>query len=605
MHLSPFTSGFSRLLNRLRSWPLGQRTARRKALQAWRHLLLAAAICLLSLSPSFGQDAFTLNLDAVSRGTTITVSSASPQSAISEKNLVLTLLGANGNKKDVKVSRNVSDEQRKAFEFIVPNDLDLGEYRATISVLAEGDASASPVQTVPVLISGSASKRLVVSSELGELVPKIDSVSPRVIFPGKGGGYSFQVIGSGFSPVGPDNHLIISHGNGNKGYDPWPEIELCWNNHPCKITPEPSPPDGSKNTPEPPPPSIGIVQSSRQLNFENIKIGHYGDIAVQIRVGDKVSDPPYVIKLSRVGPWWPLGIAVFVAAVVVGVVYRVGMKVLKKDNHAALLLDQDKNNNSLTRFQFYLWTLTAVFSYVFLFVSLNLVQGRLEFVDVPDGLPGIVLISASTTVFALGISNAKGSKGSGQVDPGFADFFSSGGYIVPERLQFFVWTILGVGVYLVVVLCQNPAEIKVLPTIPDGFLQLSGISSLGYLGGKLARKPGPTITSIFNVSYDSVRQVLMLDVQGTNLSEDATFKIEKSGGQTLRSPQDVSIKACIKTKQSDATDPKLASVLSLEIASPQNDWPTIKQPAGKEDPYDLTIYNPDGQFAAWNFTGIA
>lgn len=607
MHLSAFTAGFSRLVNRFRFRPFGKGITPTKTLQAWKHLLLAAAICLLCLSPSFGQDAFTLDLDAVSRGSTITVSSTSPKSSISEKNLVLTLFGANGDRKDVKVSHNVSNEQRKAFAFIVPNDLDLGEYRATISVLAEGGGSASPVQTVPVLISGSASKRLIVYSELGELVPKIDSVTPRVIFPDKGGGYSFQVIGSGFSPIGPDNHLIISHTNENNGHDPWPEIELCWNKDQCKITPEQSLTDGSKNKPKPPPPPpppVGIVKSNRQLNFANIKVDHYGEVAVQIRVGDKISEPPYVIKLSRVAPWWPVTVATAVAAVLAIIIF-VATKMLHKDIIKTLFLDADTNTYSLSRFQFYLWTLAAVFSYTFLFVSLNFVQGRLEFVDVPNGLPGIVLISASTTVFAMGISNTKGSKGSGQVDPGFADFFSSGGYIVPERLQFFVWTILGVGVYLVVVIFQNPAEIKVLPTIPDGFLQLSGISSLGYLGGKLARKPGPTITSISSVSYDSSRQVLMLDIQGDNLSEDATFKIEKSGGQTLRSPQDVSIKATIKTKQSDATDPKLASVLSLEIASPQNDWPKIKLPAGKEEPYDLTIYNPDGQFAAWNFTGTA
>jgi hypothetical protein len=350
---------------------------------------------------------------------------------------------------------------------------------------------------------------------------------------------------------------------------------------------------------------VGIFKNNRQLNFENVRIDHYGELAVQIRVGEKLSDPPYPIKLSRVHPWIPLFLAAAIAAVLVGIVFWMGMKVLKKDTLGALLLDQDTNTYSLSRFQFYLWTLAAVFSYTFFFVSLSFVQGRLEFVDVPDGLPGIVLISASTTVFALGISNAKGNKGSGQVDPSFADFFSAGGYVVPERLQFFVWTVLGVGVYLVVVIFQNPAEIKGLPTIPNGFLQLSGISSLGYLGGKLARKPGPAISSIFNVSYDSSSQILTLDLQGEHLSEDATFKIEKNGGQYLLSPKDVNVKTSIKTKQADATDPKLASVLGLEIASPQNAWPKLKMPAGKEEPYELTIYNPDGQFAVWNFTGIA
>ena len=588
MHFSAFPPGFHRLADRLRFLALSKRIARKKFSQACKHVALAASILLLCISPSFGQDGFTLDLDGVSRGTTISVSSSNPNSSLSEKNVVLTLQGMNRDRQDVKASKAIANEQGKTFEFLVPNDLSLGEYRATISVLPEGDASASSAKTIPILIAGSASKKLVVYSELGELTPKIESVSPQVIFPEKKGGYSFQVLGSGFSPTGPDNHLIISHSNQKDGFDSIGEIELCWQGYPCK---NPSMP-------------VGIFKNNRQLNFENVRIDNYGELAVQIRVGEKLSDPPYPIKLSRVHPWIPLFLAAAIAAVLVGIVFWMGMKVLKKDTLGALLLDQDTNTYSLSRFQFYLWTLAAVFSYTFFFVSLSFVQGRLEFVDVPDGLPGIVLISASTTVFALGISNTKGNKGSGLLDPSFADFFSSGGYIVPERLQFFVWTVLGVGVYLVVVIFQNPAEIKGLPTIPDGFLQLSGISSLGYLGGKLARKPGPNITSIANVSYDSNAKVLKLDVQGANLSEDATFKIEKSGGQFLLSPKDVRIQASIKTKQSDSTDPKLASALSLEIASPQNDWPKIKIPAGKEEPYELTIYNPDSQFAVYKFTGI-
>jgi hypothetical protein len=588
MHFSAFPPGFHRLADRLRFLALSKRMALKKALQACKHVVLAASILLLCLSPSFGQDGFTLDLDGVSRGTTISVSSSNPNSSLSEKNVVLTLQGMNRDRQDVKASKTITNEQGKTFEFLVPNDLSLGEYRATISVLPDGDASASPAKTVPILIAGSASKKLVVYSELGELDPKIESVSPRVIFPNEEGSFSFQVIGSGFSPTGPDNHLIISHGNQKDGFDPIGEIELCWQGHRC----------------EKPSRAVAIFKNNRQLNFDNVRIDHYGELAVQIRVGEKRSDPPYPIKLSRVHPWIPLLLAAAIAAVLIGIVFWMGMKALKKDTLGALLLDQDTNTYSLSRFQFYLWTLAAVFSYTFFFVSLSFVQGRLEFVDVPDGLPGIVLISASTTVFALGISNAKGNKGSGQVDPSLADFFSAGGYIVPERLQFFIWTVLGVGVYLVVVIFQNPAEIKGLPTIPNGFLQLSGISSLGYLGGKLARKPGPAISSIFNVSYDSSSQILTLDVQGENLSEDATFKIEKNGGQYLLAPKDVNVKTSIKTKQADATDPKLASVLGLEIASPQNDWPKLKMPAGKEEPYELTIYNPDGQFAVWNFTGI-
>ena len=272
-----------------------------------------------------------------------------------------------------------------------------------------------------------------------------------------------------------------------------------------------------------------------------------------------------------------------------------------------LLLDEETNTYSLSRLQFYLWTFVAILSYFFLLFSKNLTQGKLEFIDIPSGLPGIVFISAATSFFAIGITETKGSKGSGFIKPRLSDFITAGGNVVPERFQFALWSIAGVLVYAFIVLFQNPGVIDKLPTIPDGFLQLSGVSSLGYLGGKLARTPGPLTSGIGKAEYKN--GVLALTIHGNNLSRNASIELfTNSSDQPIKIPSmDISVnsptendpnKATITVTEAEPADPNLAKVLDVKIPSSTNLWPYQDQ-----KPYKLIIYNPDNQFAEWKFDG--
>ena len=584
MKLSVFKSGFQELVNELRLFTISKIVGLKRALQVWKWVLLTGVIFLLCISPIYGQDNFIVDMDSVSRGTKITVSSNSPQTSLTEKNAVLTLTGENGKNgnRNITVSQILSDPQKTAFEFIIPQDLALGEYNAKIDRVPDGQPEATPLESIPVVIAGSANKKLTINSEQGELSPTIESVFPRVIFPNNNGSYSFKVIGSGFSTTGTDNNLIISTKNQDDTFSQVPEIKVCWEgNEKCK-----------KSHPDWP---TATAQSARQLDFVNIKNDYRGELGIKIRVGDKVSDL-YSITLSHVRYFQPLIWAAVILAVLAAIISLILWKGTANIVNS-FFIDQETNTYSLSRLQFYLWTLVAIVSYSYLFLSRSFAQGKLEFIDIPDGLPGIVLISAATTVFAVGISNTKGSKGSGPIDPKFSDFFSAGGYIVPERLQFFVWTIIGVIVYLIVVIFQNPGQIQGLPTIPSGFLQLSGISSLGYLGGKLARKPGPVISSMDPATYDESSKELTLVIHGRNLSKDATFKIQKKGSnEFINLPKDVSVTPEII--DSEASDASLAKVLKIVIPSTENNWPKV------QSPYKLTTYNPDGQFAEWQFDGI-
>jgi hypothetical protein len=167
-----------------------------------------------------------------------------------------------------------------------------------------------------------------------------------------------------------------------------------------------------------------------------------------------------------------------------------------------LFLDPETDTYSLSKLQFYLWTAAALFGYIYLVLSRLFVQGA-EWPQVPDNLPGIVGIGIGTAVGAQVVTNIRGPKGSGTELPSLGDLVMSGGVVAADRVQMLVWTLVGVVIFLVAVAQHSPTDIEKLDTIPATLLVLSGISTAGYLGGKLARKPGPVIDEIHIEPPDS------------------------------------------------------------------------------------------------------
>jgi len=160
-----------------------------------------------------------------------------------------------------------------------------------------------------------------------------------------------------------------------------------------------------------------------------------------------------------------------------------------------LFLDLETNTYSLSKFQFYWWTAAALFGYAYLVIGRMLVQGQ-SWPDMPPGLPAIIGIGAGTSVGAVIASGVQGPKGGGAEEPSLGDLVTSGGAAAPDRVQMLVWTILGVSVFCISVLGHQPGFIKDLDPVPTGILYMMGLSSIGYLGGKLARKGGPLLNDI-------------------------------------------------------------------------------------------------------------
>jgi hypothetical protein len=315
---------------------------------------------------------------------------------------------------------------------------------------------------------------------------------------------------------------------------------------------------------------LAQVVSSEELDVCRVPVPANGILRVQVAVADQLSDQQvfrvYPYGKTRVGIESGL-IALLLALLPLGLLHSVkGSYTISKQEYKLrlLFLDPETDSYSLSKLQFYLWTVASLFSYAYLFISRVHVQNTI-WPDVPPNLPGVIAIAAGTTVTSVLVTASKGSKGAGPARPGFADFITSGGVVAPDRVQMLLWTLFGVGAFIVTTLAQSPAEIQTLPTIPDNFLYLMGLSSAGYLGGKLARKAGPVITEI-SISPTDPDDAIVAAASTAADSPDFTdaFAAAQVALQRCGAPSNVHAQATVKAL-SDALSATRAAANTAEF----------------------------------------
>ena len=478
----------------------------------------------------------------------------------------------------------VAEPDPSSLTFRIPDNAPLGPQ--PLSVIVAAGENKEEITITPTLTGG---KKFftVINDQVGPL--KLDSVAPLVAYPSKTDYFDFKIIGQGFSRRGDDNLLEIE----KQGV-----LRIRWDDTE----------DNSADLDRAKYDGRGFVVSDRELKIRDVNKGTYRPpLKLRVRVGDQVTDS-VLVTFAVVGEKTPLyaSIGVLVGLLVIVVLVTksgLGSRQTSSGLTVGLIgrfvLDPETDTYSLSKLQFYLWTFAAVFGYCFLTISRSLIQGQFELADIPEGLPGIIGASAGTTILATGITNAKGPKGAGPVHPSLADLITTGGVVAPERFQFLIWTLLGVGSFAFLIALHDPANLKDLPKIPTGFLYLMGISSAGYLGGKFARKPGPVIDTVVAQAGS-----LKIELRGRNLATDATFriatteityKLESTEKPESAAANEVNKKAKLQviTKEDPPNSEAFAKALLLTIVEPEATWLTAKQ--------ELTIINPDGQKAVATF----
>ncbi len=412
---------------------------------------------------------------------------------------------------------------------------------------------------------------------------KISGVFPATVYPldeqsGEGGNdskvrrYKLNIQGDGFSVERCENQIALDGES----------RQVCWGN------------DCGDNVIRGELTAEGIALSN--LVFERDQLPE----KVGVRVGAEGSWSTAKVRLSWLPKGhtlrWSVGLSLGVLLVLIGLALGwIGRRRIGNEyfGFTRLFIDPETETYSLSRFQFFLWTAAAVFGYLHLLVCAWWVQNRFQFLDVPEGLPGIIMISAATTVTAQITQNTKGPKGAGDPAPRFGDLLSVGGVVVPERFQFLLWTLLGALIFVAMTVGADPGTINDLPVVPDRFLLLMGISSAGYLGGKMARNPGPVINQI--AAALPTPGAILLQLSGRCLSSEATFEIRKDGlGAPLPIPG-----SAIQGGRGRGVEPEAAGMeatlfKAMDLTIPN---PVAGLTFQTGDTIELTILNPDGQKA--------
>jgi hypothetical protein len=241
-----------------------------------------------------------------------------------------------------------------------------------------------------------------------------------------------------------------------------------------------------------------------------------------------------------------------------------------------LLLEQENQTYSLSRAQFAAWTVAIVWSYLFFYYAHGFVEQSWSYPNLGNAVYAF-LISLGTLIAAQATNLGQGVKGAGEVHPSLADLVVHGGVLALDRVQQVIWTLIAIGMFIRITVTTYGTA-SALPDIPMELLGLMGLSSAGYLGGKLVRGPGPVIEQV-TVQTDAG---VVLLIKGQHLSKQAFVWFDGVQQPTEK----------VTSTADDPDQPlKFATELQLTLDMTLADW--------RAKNHSITVVNPDAQRADW------
>lgn len=164
-----------------------------------------------------------------------------------------------------------------------------------------------------------------------------------------------------------------------------------------------------------------------------------------------------------------------------------------------LVIDQTTNRLSLAKCQALAWTIVLVISYSYYVLMTYMILDKSVIPDFDASLLVLMGITTSGLLIARSQDKTKQNKAAeaGKLDvaknPSLWDLVMEGGSINLASLQLVMFTIVGIGIYIVYMTSPNLVETG-LPTMPDTLLALMGISQGGYVTGKAVEGSGDSAT---------------------------------------------------------------------------------------------------------------
>jgi hypothetical protein len=296
---------------------------------------------------------------------------------------------------------------------------------------------------------------------------------------------------------------------------------------------------------------------------------------------DEVFTRPQLLRVKPV--WWAVAIAcapVLLVGALLAFLLRQSQRQDQRRHDSLwslVLMEPENRTYSLSRAQFVMWSAAITCAYVFIFLARGIVENVWTFPPLA-GFGSTFLLSLGTLVAAQATTRVVGAKGAGQPQPALADLVLHGGVLALERVQQLLWTFIAIGMFLFIVYTSYTTATE-LPTIPDELLTLMGISSGGYLAGKMARSAGPIIGRV-RVSSGSV----VLTIDGKRLSRDAVILVDDAQPELAPS-----------VSATDLGNTGFARALTVTLEGDADKW--------KEQPHSITVINTDCQRAEWRSAG--
>ena len=196
---------------------------------------------------------------------------------------------------------------------------------------------------------------------------------------------------------------------------------------------------------------------------------------------------PYIISLAALAVLW--------------ILYRV----VTGQVNPLKLAEGDDERLSTSKFQWLVWTIVVVFSYIAILVAR---KGMIPPEEMPANLLIAMGMSTGTMAVAKGVTSAyvasgtvtktKKSTAPPVKQPYLADLIADDtGFPDLSKAQMLTWTAIAIGIFIFRVVTQiSTSKMPVLPNIEPSLMVLMGLGQAAYLGKKLITTYTPRITGL-------------------------------------------------------------------------------------------------------------